>query len=139
MSERKSRDQERDKYKPEVVRRSKIQGSAPRELGASECGARYFLASSGVLREGSQLKSQVIKDSAGRFAVSLMCSALQVPTSVSCAWLERVDGPRAQANRRLLSQILETHRRPPCAYGSPRTPQGWPYLGDELTCTQAGR
>jgi putative transposase len=66
------------------------------------------------------MKYRAIKDNAGRFAVSLMCSALEVSTSGYYAWHNRPEGPRAQANRRLLSQIREAHRRSRCTYGSPR-------------------
>jgi putative transposase len=66
------------------------------------------------------MKYRAIRDNAGRFAVSLMCSALQVSTSGYYAWRDRRPSPRAQANDRLLSQIREAHQRSRCTYGSPR-------------------
>lgn len=66
------------------------------------------------------MKYRAIKDNAGRFAVNLMCSALEVSTSGYYAWQGRPESPRAQANRRLLSEIRDAHRRSRCTYGSPR-------------------
>lgn len=66
------------------------------------------------------MKYRAIKDNAGRFAVSLMCSALEVSNSGYYAWLDRPQSARAQANRRLLGQIRDAHRRSRCTYGSPR-------------------
>lgn len=66
------------------------------------------------------MKYRAIKDNASRFAVKLMCSALQVSTSGYYAWLDRPECARAQANRRLLIRIREAHRRSRRCYGSPR-------------------
>jgi len=66
------------------------------------------------------MKYRAIKDNAGRFAVNLMCSALQVSTSGYYAWLSRPQSARAQVNRRLTEQIREAHRRSRRCYGSPR-------------------
>jgi putative transposase len=66
------------------------------------------------------MKYRAIKDNASRFAVNLMCSALQVSTSGYYAWLDRPESARAQANRRLLDRIGEAHRRSRRCYGSPR-------------------
>ena len=69
------------------------------------------------------MKFRAIRDNIGRFAVSLMCSALQVSTSGYYAWRDRRPSPRAQANDRLLRQIREAHQRSRCTYGSPRITQ----------------
>ena len=66
------------------------------------------------------MKFRAIRDNVGRFAVSLMCAALDVSTSGYYAWRDRPPSPRAQANERLLSQIREAHERSRCTYGSPR-------------------
>jgi putative transposase len=66
------------------------------------------------------MKYRAMKDNAGRFAVSLMCSALEVSASGYYAWLDRPQSARAQANRRLLDQIRDVHRRSRHTYGSPR-------------------
>jgi putative transposase len=66
------------------------------------------------------MKYRAIKDNAGRFAVSLMCSALEVSASGYYAWMDRPQSARAQANRRLLEQIRDAHRRSRHTYGSPR-------------------
>lgn len=66
------------------------------------------------------MKYRAIKDNAGRFAVSLMCSALQVSSSGYYAWQDRPESQRAKANGRLLSEIRDAHRRSRCTYGSPR-------------------
>src|SRR5690606_39063799 len=83
-------------------------------------GARFFKACGGVLREGAQMKYRAIKDNAGRFAVKLMCSVIEVSPSGYYAWLSRPESTRAQANRRLLERIREAHRRSRRCYGSPR-------------------
>lgn len=69
------------------------------------------------------MKYRAIRDNAGRFAVSMMCSALQVSTSGYYSWRDRPPSRRAQANARLLSQIREAHLRSRCTYGSPRITQ----------------
>lgn len=66
------------------------------------------------------MKYRAIREHAGRFAVSMMCSALQVSASGYYAWRDRPPSRRAQANERLLSQIREAHQRSRCTYGSPR-------------------
>lgn len=66
------------------------------------------------------MKYQAMMDNAGRFAVSLMCSALEVSASGYYAWRDRPQSDRAQANRRLLEQIRAAHRRSRHTYGSPR-------------------
>lgn len=66
------------------------------------------------------MKYRAIKDNAGRFAVSLMCWALEVSASGYYAWLDRPHSARAQANRRLLDQIRNAHQRSRSTYGSPR-------------------
>lgn len=66
------------------------------------------------------MKYRAIRDNAGRFAVSLMCSALEVSNSGYYAWRDRPESARAQANRRLLGRIRDAHRRSRCTYGSPR-------------------
>jgi transposase InsO family protein len=69
------------------------------------------------------MKYRAIKDNAGRFAVNLMCSALEVSTSGYYAWLSRPESARAQANRQLLDRIREAHQRSRRCYGSPRITQ----------------
>jgi transposase InsO family protein len=69
------------------------------------------------------MKYRAIKDSAGRFAVNLMCSALEVSASGYYAWLNRPESAQAQANRRLIDRIREVHWRARRAYGSPRITQ----------------
>jgi len=66
------------------------------------------------------MKYRAIKDNAGRFAVKLMCSVIEVSPSGYYAWLNRPESARARANRRLLNQIREAHRRSRRCYGSPR-------------------
>jgi putative transposase len=66
------------------------------------------------------MKYRAIKDNAARFAIKLMCSALQVSASGYYAWLIRPQSARAQANRRLIDQIRTAHRRSRHCYGSPR-------------------
>ena len=69
------------------------------------------------------MKYRAIRDHASRFAVNLMCSALQVSTSGYYAWIDRPESARAQANHQLLGQIRDAHRRSRCSYGSPRVTQ----------------
>ena len=66
------------------------------------------------------MKYRAIRDNARRFAVKLMCSALEVSTSGYYAWRDRPRSARAQANHQLLGQIRDAHRRSRCNYGSPR-------------------
>lgn len=66
------------------------------------------------------MKYRAIRDNARRFAVKLMCSALEVSTSGYYAWRDRPHSARAQANHQLLGQIRDAHRRSRCNYGSPR-------------------
>lgn len=66
------------------------------------------------------MKYRAIRDNARRFAVKLMCSALEVSTSGYYAWRDRPHGARVQANHQLLGQIRDAHRRSRCSYGSPR-------------------
>ena len=66
------------------------------------------------------MKYRAIKDNVGRFAVNLMCSALEIFPSGYYAWLNRPESARAQANRRLIDQIRTAHRRSRRCYGSPR-------------------
>jgi putative transposase len=66
------------------------------------------------------MKYRAIRDHAGRYAVQLMCSALEVSSSGYYAWLNRPESARAQANRRLLSHIRLAHQRSRRIYGSPR-------------------
>ncbi len=103
-------------------RESRARGTgaiAPRTC-ASHAGTGFFKTCGGVLCEGPQMKYRTIRDNAGRFAVSLMCSALQVSASGSYAWLDRPRSARAQANRRLPDQIRNAHQRSRSTYGSPR-------------------
>ncbi|WP_348239946.1 IS3 family transposase, partial [Salmonella enterica] len=69
------------------------------------------------------MKYRDFKVNAGRFAVNLMCSALEVSTSGYYAWLSRPESARAQANRQLLDRICEAHQRSRRCYGSPRITQ----------------
>jgi putative transposase len=69
------------------------------------------------------MKYRAIRDNASRFAVSLMCSAVEVSTSGYYLWRDRPESARAQANHRLLVQIRHAHRRSRCSYGSPRVTQ----------------
>ena len=66
------------------------------------------------------MKFRAIRDNMGRFAVSLMCSALGVSTSGYYTCRDREPSPRSQANERLLGRIREAHQRSRCTYGSPR-------------------
>lgn len=66
------------------------------------------------------MKFRAIRDNIGRFAVSLMCSALGVSTSGYHAWRARPASPRARANGQLLQRIREAHQRSRGTYGSPR-------------------
>ena len=91
-----------------------------RELARVTAERHFFKASGGVVPEAPQMRYQAIRDNAGRFAVSLMCSALQVSTSGYYAWRDRLPSPRAHANERLLSQIREARRCSRGTYGSPR-------------------
>lgn len=82
------------------------------------------------------MKYRAIKDNVRRFAVSLMCSALEVSASGYYAWLNRPESARAQANRRLLEQIRAAHRRSRRCYGSPRITRD---LRDEGLCVGENR
>ena len=66
------------------------------------------------------MKFRAIRDNVGRFAVSLMCSALSVSTSGYYAWRDRPASSRARANDQLLQRIREAHQRSRGTYGSPR-------------------
>src|SRR5690606_18167440 len=90
----------------------------------------------GVLREGPQMKYRAIKDNVRRFAVNLMCSALEVSASGYYAWLNRPESARAQANRHLLDRIRVAHRRSRGCYGSPRITRD---LRDEGLCVGENR
>ena len=66
------------------------------------------------------LNNRAIRDNAGRYAIELMCTALEVSTSGYYAWRCRPESARAQVNRRLLSEIRLAHKRSRHSYGSPR-------------------
>lgn len=66
------------------------------------------------------MKYRAIRDNARRFAVKLMCSALEVSTSGYYAWRDRPESARAQANHQLLGRIRDAYRRSRRNYGSPR-------------------
>ena len=82
------------------------------------------------------MKYRAIKDNAGRFAVNLMCSAVQVSTSGYYAWLKRPQSATAQANQRLIEQIRTAHRRSRRCYGSPRITKD---LREEGHCVSENR
>ncbi len=82
------------------------------------------------------MKYRAIKDNVRRFAVNLMCSALEVSASGYYAWLNRLESARAQANRRLLERIHEAPRRSRRCYGSPRITRD---LRDEGLCVGENR
>jgi len=66
------------------------------------------------------MKFRAIRDNIGRFAVGLMCSALDVSRSGYYAWRDRPASSRARANDQLLQQIRQAHQRSRATYGSPR-------------------
>jgi putative transposase len=76
------------------------------------------------------MKYRAIRDNAGRYAVELMCSALEVSSSGYYVWLKRPESARDQANRRLLEQIRVAHRRSRHSYGSPRITRDLRAAGD---------
>ena len=82
------------------------------------------------------MKYRAIKDNAGRFAVNLMCSVIEVSPSGYYAWLNRPQSARAQANRRVLERIRDAHRRSRRNYGSPRITRD---LRDEGLCVGENR
>ncbi len=66
------------------------------------------------------MKYRAIKDHAGRFAVRLMCRALNVAPAGYYAWVTRPESRRMKASRRLLVDIRAFHERSDRTYGSPR-------------------
>ncbi len=82
------------------------------------------------------MKYRAIKDNVRRFAVNLMCSALEVSASGYYAWLNRPQSARARANLQLLEQIRVAHRRSRRCYGSPRITRD---LRDEGLCVGENR
>ena len=65
------------------------------------------------------MKYRAIRTHADRFAIRLMCRALQVSPAGYYAWVTRPESERTKANRRLLVEIRAIHTESRRTYGSP--------------------
>ena len=97
--------------------------------GAAAGGARFPKKSSGVLREGRQVRFAALRTIASVLPLARRCALLEVSRSGYYAWCRRGESQRAVTNRVLVGAITQVHHTMDRTYGSPRMQQELVSLG----------